>query len=195
VFVWTDVAGLGWRPIFLVNVPLGVLAVIGIHLWVPDTRADRPQRADLGGTALFGVAALAVMIPLSVGQQLNWPLWTWAVLVLAVVAGTLLWRHERRVEHAGGASLIAPSLFGLVTVRRGLLVLASGFVAFGGFMFVFSLAMQNGTGMSAWESGLSLAPMAVGQILAAVRAPKLIARFGVRTLQISGVVPGSPSHT
>jgi MFS family permease len=188
LFVWTDLAGLGWRPIFLVNVPLGILAVIGTRRWVPETRAERPQRADLGGTALFGIAALALMIPLGIGQQIHWPLWSWALVALAVVVGTVLWRYERRLEQAGGAPLIAPSLLGLVTVRRGLLVLSSGFLAFGGFMFVFSLAMQDGTGMSAWESGLSLAPMAVGQMLAAMWAPKLIGRIGVRTLQVSGVV-------
>lgn len=188
LFVWTDVAGLGWRPIFLVNVPLGILAVIGVRLWVPETRAGRPQRADLGGTALFGVAALALMIPLSIGQQIDWPLWSWALMILAIVVGAVLWRYELRVENAGAAPLIAPSLLRLVVVRRGLLVQASGFVAFGGFMFVFSLAMQDGTGMSAWESGLSMAPMAVGQVLAAMLAPKLIRRYGVRTLRISGVV-------
>jgi MFS family permease len=188
LFVWADLAGLGWRPIFLVNVPLGVVAVIGTRLWVPNTRAATPQKADLGGTALFGVAALALMIPLGIGQQIHWPLWTWAMVALAVVVGVVLWRYERRVEQTGAAPLIAPSLLGLVTVRRGLLVLASGFVAFGGFMFVFSLAVQEGTGMSAWESGLSVAPMAVGQMLAALRAPKLIARIGVRTLRLSGIV-------
>jgi MFS family permease len=188
LFVWTDLGGLGWRPIFLVNVPLGVLAVIGTRLWVPETRAEKPRKADLGGTALFGVAALALMVPLSVGQQAGWPVWSWALIALAVVAGTALWRYERRVEAAGASPLISPALLRMVTVRRGLIVLASGFVAFGGFMFVFSVAMQDGAGMAAWESGLSIAPMAAGQMLAALRAPKLIGRLGVTTLRISGVV-------
>jgi MFS family permease len=188
LFVWTDLAGLGWRPIFLVNVPLGVLAVIGTRLWVPETRASRPAKADLGGTLLFGIAALALMIALGIGQQAGWPLWIWALVVLAGVATCVLWRHEQRVEQAGSVPLIAPSLLGIPAVRRGLLVQASGFTAFGGFMFVFSLAMQDGAGMSAGESGLALAPMAVGQMLAAARAPKLIARHGTRVLRISGIV-------
>jgi MFS family permease len=188
VFVWADIAGLGWRPIFLVNVPVGILAMIGIRFWVPETRATPPPRPDLGGTALFGTAVLALLIPLSLGRQTHWPLWSWALIGLAVAAGAVLWQYERRVERAGAAPLIAPSLFRLSAVRRGLLILAGGFLAFGGFIFVFSLALQVGNGMSAWESGLSMAPMAAGQLLAAMRATKLIGRIGVQTLRLGGLI-------
>ncbi|MFI6662656.1 MFS transporter [Streptomyces sp. NPDC050523] len=188
LFVWADVAGLGWRPIFLVNVPLGVLAVIGTKLWVPETKADAPQGADLGGTALFGTAVLALLIPLSVGRQTHWPLWCWALMAVAVAVGAVLWRFEKKVESSGVVPLIAPSLLRQGTMRRGLLVLGSGFLAFGGFIFVFALALQGGNGMSAFESGLSMAPMALGQFLAALRAPKMIGKIGVRTLQVGGIV-------
>ncbi|WP_329120882.1 MFS transporter [Streptomyces sp. NBC_01465] len=188
LFVWADVAGLGWRPIFLVNVPLGILAVIGTRLWVPETKAPQAQGADLGGTALFGTAVLALLIPLSLGRQTHWPLWTWALFVVSAVVAVVLWRFERTVESSGAVPLISPSLLRQGTMRRGLLVLGSGFLAFGGFIFVFALAVQGGNGMSALESGLSMAPMAVGQFLAAVRAPKLIGKVGVRTLQIGGVL-------
>ncbi|WP_042383061.1 MFS transporter [Streptacidiphilus melanogenes] len=190
LFVWANIADLGWRPIFLVNVPLGILAVIGTRLWVPETKATQPQGTDLGGTALFGLSVLALLIPLSVGRQTHWPLWCWALIALAVVSGVVLWRYEQRVEAAGAVPLIAPSLLERAVMRRGLLVLGSGFLAFGGFIFVFALALQGGNGMGAFESGLSMAPMALGQFLAALRAPKLIGRLGVRTLQIGGVVQG-----
>lgn len=108
-------------------------------------------------------------------------------MVSAVVA-VVLWRYERKVETSGVVPLIAPSLLTKGIMQRGLLVLGSGFLAFGGFIFVFALAVQGGNGMSAFESGLSMAPMAVGQFLAALRAPKLIGNVGVRTLQIGGVL-------
>ena len=188
LFVWADIAGLGWRPIFLVNLPLGILALVGTRRWVPETRATQPQGTDLGGTGLFGVAVLALLIPLSVGRQTHWPVWCWALIVLAVVSAVLLWRYERQVEATGAVPLIAPSLLERATMRRGLLILGSGFLAFGGFIFVFALALQGGNGMGAFESGLSMAPMALGQFLAALRAPKLIGRIGVRTLQVGGAV-------
>lgn len=188
MFVWANIADLGWRPIFLVNVPLGLLAMIGTRLWVPETKATQPQGADLGGTALFGTAVLALLIPLSVGRQTHWPLWTWALFVVSAVVAVVLWRYERKVETSGVVPLIAPSLLTKGIMQRGLLVLGSGFLAFGGFIFVFALAVQGGNGMSAFESGLSMAPMAVGQFLAALRAPKLIGNVGVRTLQIGGVL-------
>jgi MFS family permease len=188
MFVWANIADLGWRPIFLVNVPLGLLAMIGTRLWVPETKATQPQGADLGGTALFGTAVLALLIPLSVGRQTHWPLWTWALFVVSAVVAVVLWRYERKVETSGVVPLIAPSLLTKGIMQRGLLVLGSGFLVFGGFIFVFALAVQGGNGMSAFESGLSMAPMAVGQFLAALRAPKLIGNVGVRTLQIGGVL-------
>lgn len=188
LFVWADLAGLGWRPIFLVNVPLGILAWVGTRRWVPETKAEQARGADLGGTLLFGIAVLALLVPLSLGRQNHWPLWCWALIVGSVVAGGLLWRYERKVEGAGAAPLISPSLLRGATMRRGLLVLGSGFLAFGGFIFVFALALQSGNGMTALESGLSMAPMALGQFLAALRAPKLIGKLGVRTLQLGGVV-------
>ncbi|MGW4378904.1 MFS transporter [Kitasatospora sp. NPDC004531] len=188
LFVWADLAGLGWRPIFLVNVPLGVLAMIGVRRWVPETRARQRQGADLGGTALFAVSASALLIALGVGRQSHWPLWCWALLALAAGAGGLLWRYERRVEDGGADPLISPALLRQAVMSRGLLVLGSGFLAFGGFLFVFALALQGDNGMGAFESGLSMAPMALGQFLAAVRTPRLIGRIGARTLQIGGAV-------
>ena len=69
VIVWADLGGLGWRLIFLINLPLGVVAALGIRAWVPETRADDPDSTDIGGTLLFGAAILGLLIPLSVGRR------------------------------------------------------------------------------------------------------------------------------
>ncbi len=186
VLVWADIAGLAWRPIFLVNVPLGILALIGAKSWVPDTRAAGKQSMDLGGTILLGVSVLALLIPLSLGRQVHWAVWCWALIALAVVAGAALWRYERTLEQQGRTPLIPPSLVRLRPVNRGLLVLGSGFLVFSGFSFAVPLALQNGNGMSAVESGLSVAPLAVGAFLGSLRAPKVMAKAGTRTVNIGG---------
>jgi predicted MFS family arabinose efflux permease len=112
--------------------------------------------------------------------------WCWALLAIAVIAGVALWRYERKLEQQGRTPLISPSLIRLRGVNRGLLVLASGFLVFSGFSFAVPLALQDGNGMSALESGLSVAPLAVGAFLGSLRAPKVMAKFGMRTVQIGG---------
>ena len=186
ILVWANIAGLEWRPIFLVNVPLGILALIGAQSQVPDTKAATKQSTDLGGTILLGVTVLGLLIPLSVGRQVHWAAWCWALLAIAVIAGVALWRYERKLELQGRTPLISPSLIQLRGVNRGLLVLASGFLVFSGFSFAVPLALQDGNGMSALESGLSVAPLAVGAFLGSLRAPKVMAKFGMRTVQIGG---------
>ena len=187
VIVWADLGGLGWRLIFLINLPLGVVAALGIRAWVPETRADDPDSTDIGGTLLFGAAILGLLIPLSVGRQAGWPAWAWALCVGSAAAFVALRFYESRIEISGRAPLIPPSLLAISTMRRGLLVLGSGFLVFGGYLFAFALAMQEGNSMSALESGMSMAPMALGQFLSAMRAPQIIKRYGIRSIQIGGL--------
>ena len=184
VIVWADLGGLGWRLIFLINLPLGVVAALGIRAWVPETRADDPDSTDIGGTLLFGAAILGLLIPLSVGRQAGWPAWAWALCAGSAAA---LRFYESRIEASGRAPLAPPSLLAISTMRRGLLVLGSGFLVFGGYLFAFALAMQEGNSMSALESGMSMAPMALGQFLSAMRAPQIIKRYGIRSIQIGGL--------
>ncbi|WP_328537742.1 MFS transporter [Streptomyces sp. NBC_00344] len=184
VLVWADIAGLDWRPIFLVNVPLGILAMIGTQAQVPNTKAAGGQTMDIVGTVLLGGGILSLLIPLSLGRREGWPLWCWALILLSVVAGVVLWRYERGMEGRGRTPLIPPSLVRIRPVNRGLLILGSGFLVFSGFSFAAPLALQNGNGMSAVESGLSMAPLAVGAFLGSMRAPKLMGRIGVRTVQV-----------
>ena len=187
VIVWADLGGLGWRLIFLINLPLGVVAALGIRAWVPETRADDPDSTDIGGTLLFGAAILGLLIPLSVGRQAGWPAWAWALCVGSAAAFVALRFYESRIEISGRAPLIPPSLLAISTMWRGLLVLGSGFLVFGGYLFAFALAMQEGNSMSALESGMSMAPMALGQFLSAMRAPQIIKRYGIRSIQIGGL--------
>ena len=185
VIVWADLGGLGWRLIFLINLPLGVVAALGIRAWVPETRADDPDSTDIGGTLLFGAAILGLLIPLSVGRQAG--AWAWALCVGSAAAFVALRFYESRIEISGRAPLIPPSFLAISTMRRGLLVLGSGFLVFGGYLFAFALAMQEGNSMSALESGMSMAPMALGQFLSAMRAPQIIKRYGIRSIQIGGL--------
>ncbi|GAB3832411.1 MFS transporter [Kribbella italica] len=178
VLVEADVFGLGWRAVFLVNVPVGLFAVVAAVKLLPETRADKAQRVDVVGAALLALTLVLLLLPLTEGRPLGWPLWTWLSLAAVVPALALLGLHQHRAEKAQRAPLIPPTVLRLKAMRIGLLLAMAFFTTFGGFMFVFALATQGEAGMSPLEGGLSLLPMAVGFLITSVYGPRLQARYG-----------------
>ncbi|AWT26353.1 Multidrug resistance protein Stp [Corynebacterium provencense] len=182
-----DIAGLGWRSIFLVNVPIGILLLIGMA-WVPESRAPRAPHVDGRGTVIFAIAMATFIAPLLLGSSQGWPWWVWVSFAVAVVSVPLFVRTERRVEASGGDALIPSRLLQLTGARRGLLVISALCVAFGGYAFAFSIVLQDGLGFSPLFSGLSLLPMALGAFGASLRSADLISRFGTGTVALGGAV-------
>jgi MFS family permease len=84
--VSADLAGAGWRPVFLVNVPLGVLGTWLATRHVPETRSPRPTPPDRAGSLVLALAVLALLVPLTEGRAVGWPGWSWALLAAAPVA-------------------------------------------------------------------------------------------------------------
>ena len=80
VLVQADVAGLGWRSCFLINVPVGLAALALAPRLVPESRAGRSSRIDVAGTVLVTAGLTAIILPLVEGRQHGWPLWTWLSL-------------------------------------------------------------------------------------------------------------------
>jgi hypothetical protein len=128
---------------------------------------------------------VALLVPLTEGRALGWPVWTWLLFALAPIAAAAAVYVERRIEQRGGAPLIAPSLVRLPSMWRGLVLAIPFFIGFGAFMFVFALAVQDGLGYSPLRSGLALAPMSAAFLAGSLLAPKLVARFGGRTITLA----------
>ena len=182
LLVAANVAGLGWRPIFLVNVPIGLLGLVLASRTVPDTRSERPLPVDVSGTVLLGTAVLALLIPLTEGRSLSWPAWTIALLVALpfVLAGFAA--VERRLEREGTTPLLPLTILRLRSMRTGLLLVLVLYVGNAGFFFVYTLALQDGAHFSALHTGLTVLPMALAFIPAALTTARLVARFGVRVI-------------
>src|SRR5215469_16372163 len=183
--VQANIWGLSWRPIFLVNVPVGLVVLALSRRFVPATKSPAPAGVDLLGTALIGLALVAVLVPLTEGRALGWPLWTWLLLAVAPLAGAAAVAVERRIERNGGAPLIAPSMVKLPSMRRGLALAIPFFAAFGAFMFVFALSVQDGLRYSPLRSGLALVPMTAAFLVGSLLAPRLVARFGGRAIAVA----------
>ena len=188
LLVSADIADTSWRPIFLVNVPIGIVVLLVSAQIVPNTRSPRPVGIDLPGTVLFAATLTAFLVTLTEGHSLGWPWWTWPMIALAVVLGAVTYVVEKRAEQRGEVPLLPPSLLRLPSMARGLTMLFAYSIGFGAFMFVFALTVQNGLHADALHGGLAILPMAVLFLVGSVFAPSVISRFGRAALSTGALV-------
>lgn len=182
-----DASWLGWRSIFWVNVPAVALVLVGIRRYLPETKAPERPRLDVLGALLIATTMTLLILPLTEGRAVGWPTWTWVCLALVLPAAAALVWWQRRLAGRGGLPLVPPSLFRFRSITVGLTVAAPFFVAFGGFMFVYSLLAQS-AGMSPLHIGLSLLPMSVSFLAASLVAGRLVPRYGARVLTVGSLV-------
>lgn len=190
VLVAADIAGTGWRSVFLVNVPVVVVGLVLAVRTVPETRSQHPEPVDGPGTVLLAAALLTLLAPLTEGRAAGWPLWTWLSLAAFPLVAAAFYGVERRADRRGRTPLVPPSLLALTTLRRGLTIMAPLAVGFSGFMFVVAVALQSGAGLGPVRAGLALAPMALAFFLASLAGPRLVARFGSRVVTAGAVLQG-----
>jgi MFS family permease len=160
LLISADLFGSSWRPIFLVNVLIGVVLLAAGARLLPHGRADRARGLDLAGLATLSPAALAFVVPLVLGQSEHWPAWGWACLGASglLVAGFAL--VERRAAAAGRSPIVPGRLIRLPGVGMAIAALFVTMTIFGGFLFAFALHLQGGLGESALRAGLTFAPAA-----------------------------------
>jgi MFS family permease len=180
--VSADVFGLDWRAVFLINVPIGALAFLAAHRTIPDTRADVRLPIDIWGAGMLAATLLLLLLPLTEGRPLGWPVWTWIVLASAAPVLAVLSVHQRRTERSGRVPLVPPSVLALPAMRIGMLIGVAFFTTFGGFMFAFALATQGEAGMSPLRGGLTLLPMAVTFMVVSFVLPAVQRRWGASVI-------------
>lgn len=164
VLVDADLFGAGWRPVFLVNVPVGiVLLLLGRRVLPLGGGADRERARslDLPGLVLLGGAVSLLTVPLVLGQEEDWPLWSWLSLACAAVLFGLFCGYESRLARRGGAPLIAPRVLRHPGMGSAVVRILAVMAVNGGFLFVLTLHIQGGLGYSALRAGLTFAPTAV----------------------------------
>ncbi|MGW4161661.1 MFS transporter [Streptomyces sp. NPDC004788] len=188
VLVAADIAGTGWRSVFLVNVPVAVVGLALAARSVPETRSDRPAPVDVPGTLLLAVALLTLLAPLTEGRAAGWPVWTWVALAVFPFAAGAFWWVERRADRRGATPLVPPSLLDLVSLRRGVSLIVPLSGGFSGFMFVMAVALQQALGLSAVASGLAVAPMALAFFGASLAGPRLVRRWGTRIVPVGALL-------
>ena len=186
--VSADIAGMGWRNAFFINVPIGLLVLAFSRRYVPETHRDEHSTIDWQGTFSLGLILCCLLFPMALGPELHWP-WSMRLMLLAIIP-LLFWmratalRKEQRGEHP----LLPPRLLQLASIRFGMVIALLFFSAWSGFMFCMALTMQSGLGMAPWQSGNSFIALGVAYFLSAMYAPKLIARHSMGRILVAGLV-------
>ncbi|MFE9423392.1 MFS transporter [Kitasatospora sp. NPDC006697] len=191
VLVSADLFGSGWRPIFLVNVPIGVVLLVLGHRTLPHLPLDRERRLDLVGLLVLAAAIGLLVVPLVLGHELHWPVWGWVMLAGSVLAFGLFVAVERRIAQRGGQPLIHGRVLrspGLAAAGVAMFLIM---LNFSGFLFSFAMHLQAGLGDSPLKAGLTFAPVAVGFGLSGLHWHRLPKRLHLPLPMIGLLVGGA----
>ncbi|MER7976847.1 MFS transporter [Streptomyces sp. NPDC095817] len=184
-----DFFGLGWRSVFLVNLPIGLAALIIAARFVPRRAGDRTVRVDTVGAALVAASCALLVLPLNQGQEDGWPLWTWLCMAASVAGFALFAVQQRRTAAGGGEPLVTPGLLRKPAFTVGLGGIALFFGGLIGTQLVLTLYLQIGRHFTAGDAGLGNLPLAVGTAIGgAVSGAFLADRIGRTVLQIGPLV-------
>jgi MFS family permease len=172
VLVTANLFGEAWRPVFLVNVPIGLAVLALVPRVVPGDLAGgsrgvvppgqhRHRQLDLAGLAVAVPAVFLVVLPLMLGHQENWPWWVFACIALGLVLSAVFVGLEQRIADRGGDPLLNLAVLRAPGLVPGLAAVAVLMITYGGFLFSFALHLQGGLGDSALRAGLTFAPCAL----------------------------------
>lgn len=179
-----DAAGLGWRLIFLVNVPVCLVAAILAARMLPVPEITRRPGLDIIGAAGIAFALALLLVPLTLGRSSGWPVWTWISLVASVPVAAAALRWQQFKGRRGGTPILDLALLRNPTFRVGLLANTAFMLFFASFMFTLTLLLQHGLGLGPFSAGLCFAPAGVAYAASALAARPLLARHGNRVILV-----------
>ncbi len=179
LLIKANLFGWDWRPIFLINLPVGIFALLAGLKYLPNGKSVHPLHLDIKGTVLVIVALSLLVFPLIEGRDMDWPLWTLLMLGVSIPALALFGWYEIRKDRRDKSALIVPSLFRVRTFASGLLLNIIVESIMIGYFLTITLVLQIGLGYSPLKAALTGIPTAVGMTIGfAVLGQKLVMRFG-----------------
>jgi predicted MFS family arabinose efflux permease len=194
--VTLNLAGLGWRSIFCVNVPFGVGIALAAGWLMPAMPRNADIQLDLRGAVVLFVGLLGLIVPLMFGRELGWPWWMWLAMAagLAVLFGFV--RMQRAVERRGGTPLIDLALLEDRVFVAGMSATFCFFLGNLSFYFVLTLYLQNGLGLSPFDAALTVMPLAFAFVAGSRVAGRLVEGCIVQAtgLASTAVLVGTVAH-
>lgn len=188
LLVSADVLGLTWRPVFLVNIPVGVIAIALTWWLVPESRAPKSVRLDLVGVVLVSAALALLLFPLIRGEETGWPTWTKLSLAGAAVLMPAFVGYERWKTKRDGSPLLVLSLFRHRSFVVGIGVGVAFFSGVAPFLLFLTEYLQSGLKRSPHAAGLTFVPFAIGFLTASFVSARLAPRLGRSILQLGAAL-------
>jgi EmrB/QacA subfamily drug resistance transporter len=155
-----NLAGMGWRSIFGVNVPIGIAIVIAALLLMPAMPRSANTRLDLPGATVLLAGLLGLVVPLMLGREFGWSGWVWLMMAAGAITLAAFLRLERAIERRGGMPLVDLALLEDRVFTAGMCATFCFFLGNLSFYFVLTLYIQNGLGFSAFNAALTVLPLA-----------------------------------
>jgi EmrB/QacA subfamily drug resistance transporter len=184
LLVSLNLFGWSWRLIFLINIPIGLVAIALAARMIRESRGSNRATLDLVGVALASLGLFLLIYPIVEGRESGWPAWSFAMLAttVPVLVGFVL--HERQVIRRGRTPLIALHLFRIGVLRLGLVVSVVFFSTAGVFFVVLTVFFQAGLGLSAFRAGLMFLPFAIGFSASSIVSGPIANRIGARIINL-----------
>lgn len=183
-----NIASTGWRAVFLVNIPIGVINFALAWKYLPKRESDHSIKIDLLGSVLIIASSGLLLLPLIQGQEAGWPLWTFLCLAASVVGFIIFTLQQRRVISRKRTPLVDPDIFKARTYNLGLAGIFLFFAGFTGVYLIITLFLQIGQGYSARGAGIANIAIALGTAIGGALSGAVLAeKFGTRVLQIGAL--------
>src|SRR5436190_2204656 len=183
--VTLDLAGLGWRVVFFVNVPFGLLIMLAASRIMPSVPRRAGTELDVPGAIVLFIGLLCLIGPLLFGHDVHWAPWVWLTMAAGVAITAAFVKLERAVARRGGMPLIDLALLSDVAFMRGLGAAFFFFFANLSFYLVMTLFMQKALQIPPLQAGMVFVPLALTFVIAS-RASAVRARHRGTLVLIEG---------
>ena len=187
LMIEANIAGLGWRLIFLVNVPIGLFALAAARL-IPESRAPERPMLDWPGVGLVTSGLILLLVPLIEASTQGWPLWSVLSLAAGVVVLAVFHRHQEGRRRTGRQPLVDMALLRDPAFARGGLLVLLIYSTASSFFLCFALMVQVGFGFGPLAAGSAFVPCSIGFVAASLAAPGLVSRFGTRAISLGAAL-------
>ncbi|MCF0041996.1 MFS transporter [Dyadobacter fanqingshengii] len=176
-----------WRLVFLINFPIGLISAVFAAKFLPDHKVVQPARFDFSGAALLTVSLTCLVLPVILGRELNWPLWSVMLIIFSLILLAVFIYIQKRKQTAGKQPLIDFHLFAFKDFRIGLYASVCYFLVQDTYFLINTVLMQTGFGISSSVTGLFFVVQGLGYMFASFTTVRYVGRYGKNVL-IVGII-------
>lgn len=177
----------GWRLIFFINLPIGIVTLWATSRYITETKSNQGSKFDYAGVFILTLALFCLIYPLTQGREAGWPLWSMLLIIISFVLFAYFIYNQKKKLAENKNPLIDIRLFEIKDFNIGLVAVLFHFMLHTSYLLLSAVYLQNGLKVSALHSGLYFIFPGLLFILSSAVASKLIVRFGKRVLQV-GVI-------